>query len=272
MADDQIYEIRVKDIDISDDNVRHSNPLKDIDELAASIKKIGLIQPVVLLGDFGEPPYHLITGQRRFLAHQKVLKRNTIKAVFAGKLTKNQAKLRSLIENTQRVELNYADIAEAITSLYKAFGRDDRKVQKETGLSLRKVRDYIHIEEQASPKMKKKLSRGEVSTADVKRALRAAQGQIKKAEELLELMEEYPLTKYQKQRVTEYGKKHKKASAKNILEEAMRPKIENKIMISLPEEIRRGLEEATNELSKEVEEIVSEILEEWLYNQGFLDE
>ena len=36
---DKIYEIDLGDIEISDLNVRHSNPLKDLDELAASIKK-----------------------------------------------------------------------------------------------------------------------------------------------------------------------------------------------------------------------------------------
>ncbi len=111
-----------------------------------------------------------------------------------------------------------------------------------------------------------------MSPADVKRALGAAQGHIKKAEELLELMEEYPLTKYQKQRVTEYGTKHIKASAKTIFEKAMRPRVEKNIMISLPEEIRQGLEVATKEYSKEVEEIVPEIIEKWLYDQGFLYE
>ena len=272
MIDNHIHDIKVKDIGISDENVRLSNPLRDIDELAASIKHIGLLQPVTLLGAFGKPPYKLISGQRRFLACQDKLKRKTIRAVFAGKLLKNQAKLYSLVENIQRVELNHADIAEAITELYKFFDKDETKVQKETGLSLRKVREYIHIEEQASMKMKKQLKQGKVTTVDIKRALNAAQGEIKKAEELLELMEEYKPTRYQKRRITDYGKKHKKASAKRILEEAMRPRVENKIMISLPEEIRKGLEEATKEFSREVEEIVSEILEGWLFDQGFLDE
>jgi len=271
MADDQIYEIELRDIEISDQIVRLTHQTKDLDELAASIKKHGLLQPVVLLGDYGEPPYKLITGQRKFLAHEQ-LNKTTIRAVFAGELSKEQAILRSLVENVQRVDLNHADTAKAITGLYRAFKKDERKVQKETGLSLRKVRDYINIEAQASPGMKKKLKDKKVSPADVKRALGAAQGNIKKAEKLLELMEKYPLTKYQKQRVTEYGRKNINASAKTIFEEAIKPRVEKNIMISLPEEIRQGLETATKEFSKEVEEIVPEIIEEWLYDQGFLDE
>ena len=169
MSYDRIYEIDIQTIEISKLNVRHSNPLKDIDELAASIKKHGLLQPVVLLGSHDNPPYSLIAGQRRFLAHQ-ILKKKTIRAVFADSLSDQQAKLRSLVENLQRVELNHADIAEAITSLYEEFSSDDRKVAKETGLTLRKVRDYIKIEAQASDKMKNKLRENKVQPSDVKRA------------------------------------------------------------------------------------------------------
>ncbi len=269
MGDDKIYVIKIKDIDVSDKNVRHSNPLKDLDELAASIKKHGLLQPVVILGQYGQLPYELIAGQRCFLAHKQILNKKTIKAVFVGNLTKNQAILRSLVENVQRVELNHADTAKAITELYLLFQKDDRKVQKETGLSLRKVCDYIQIEERASKKMKRKLREGKVTTADVKRALRAAQDSIKKAEELLDLMEQYPLTKYQKTRIIQYGENHKKASAKKIIEEAMRPRVEQKIMISLPTGIRTALEKATKDFSMDAEEIVTDILKQWLSDQGY---
>ena len=195
MGDDQIYEIKLSDIEISDQSVRLTHQTKDLDELAASIKKHGLLQPVVLIGDYGEPPYKLIAGQRKYFAHER-LNKKTIRSVFTGELSKQQALLRSLVENVHRVALNHTDTAKAITDLYREFNKDERKVQKETGLSLRKVRDYIDIEAQASPKMKRKLRDKKVSPADVKRALGAAQGHIKKAEELLELMEEYPLTRY----------------------------------------------------------------------------
>jgi hypothetical protein len=71
----QIYDIRLKDIEISDDNVRESRATTDLDELAASIELLGLLQPVVLKGEPGKPKYELIGGQRRFLAHQTSLSR-----------------------------------------------------------------------------------------------------------------------------------------------------------------------------------------------------
>ena len=271
MSRDEIYAVKLTDIEISELNVRRSNATKDIDELAASIKEHGLLQPVVLLGEFGKAPYQLIAGQRRFLAHEK-LKAKTIRAVFVGDLDDDEAILLSLIENLQTVELNHADSAKAVSKLYEDYGKDERKVQKQTGLSIRRIRDYLTIDAQASAKMKRQLREKKVTPADVKRALRAAQGSIKKAEQLLDLMLEYPLTKHQKRRVQEYGEANSSASAKKILEEAIRPRVEQSILVSLPEEVRKGLEKAMEDLSQDPEEIVADVLHNWLSEQGFIDE
>lgn len=271
MSFEEIHDIEVSDIDVSEFNVRLANATKDLDELAASIREHGLLQPVILIGKFGSPPYKLIAGQRRLLAHQK-LKRRTIPAVFAGEIGEDKAVLISLVENLQSVELNHADGARAISRLYEFYGKNERRVQKETGLSLRRIRDYLTIEAQASARMKDLLKRKKVTPADVKRALRAAQGQIKKAEKLLDLMTEYKLTRHQKRRVVEYGTTHTSASAKKILDEAVLPRVEESILVSLPEDVRQGLEKATKDLEQEVEEIVTEVLHEWLREQGFIDE
>src|SRR5688500_17556793 len=133
-----ISDIPLSDIRISKENVRLHDPDRDLEERAASIKRHGLLQPVVLLGQIGKPPYKLITGQRRYLAHQKYLKARTIRAVFVAKIDRTQAIVRSLVENLQRVELEYVDTSKAVTELYTTFGNDEDRVQKETGLSIRR--------------------------------------------------------------------------------------------------------------------------------------
>ncbi|MDO9566886.1 MAG: ParB N-terminal domain-containing protein, partial [Candidatus Desulfaltia sp.] len=70
MLNNMIHDVKIAQISVSKLNVRVENATTGIDELAASIKKHGLLQPVVLLGSYGTPPYELIAGQRRFLAHQ----------------------------------------------------------------------------------------------------------------------------------------------------------------------------------------------------------
>lgn len=266
-----IHNIALKDIHVSDDNVRHQDPTKDLEELAASIKRHGLLQPVVLNGEYGKPPYELISGQRRFLAHQQILKASTIRAVFAGKLTQPEAVVRSLVENLQRVQLSYEDTAQAVTYLYKEFKGDERQVQKETGLSLRKVRDFILIEAQATSKMKSALKSGKVKPADVKRAIQASQGNLKKAEELVELIIKVKPTTHQKARLVMYGESNKSATAEKLLKEAMKPHVEQSLIISLPDEIREALLKATASLAMEPAELAAKVLVDWLRSEGFAE-
>ncbi len=265
-----IFEVPLKDIEVSNDNVRLCDATKDLDELAASIKRHGLLQPVVLMGEFGKPPYELISGQRRFLAHKQILEWPKIKAVFVGHLTQTEAVVRSLVENMQRLELEYDDTAKAVTYLYNKFGKNDRKVSQETGLSLRKVRDFILIEARATTAMKGWLKAHKVSPADVKRAIRAAQDNLDKAEELLELIMEYKPTAHQKRRLVFYGERDRKASAEDILDHAMKQHVEENLIISLPEELRKALVKATKSMDMEPDELAAKVLSDWLTNQGFV--
>ncbi len=265
---DKIYELDLDDIDISNANVRHSDPKIELDELADSIKKHGLLQPVVLLGEYGHPRYKLITGQRRYLAHKR-LGKEKIRAVFAGKLNRTQAVVRSLVENLQRVELDYTDTARAITDLYKDFDRNERKVQQETGLSIKKIREYIQIDAQATPAIKNQIHAGKITPTDVKRALRAAQGDSEKAEEIVDLIIELKPTKHEKNRIVLYGEQSKSFSAKHIMNEAMKPHVEETIIISLSDDVRRALLKATKKLSMEPEDLASKVLSDWLTAQGF---
>lgn len=268
LISDEILPIPVKDIKrVSDCNARVTDRRVGIEDLVESIKKQGLLQPVVLLGSYGNPPYELIVGQRRFLAH-KEMGAETIKAVFAKDLDDWKARILSLGENMQRVELNHADKAKAITELYIHFKRDDRRVAKELGLPLRTVRDYIKIEERATQKGKEWLSKGKITKADLKRVIDAAQGDDKKADRLLGMMP--PLSKYEKQRAVSYGKAHPKASADEIYEDSQKPRMEPTIILNLPKEIDNALNKAANKLSMDRESTAVRALSEWLKNHGFL--
>jgi hypothetical protein len=165
--------------------------------------------------------------------------------------------------------LSYEDTAQAVTYLYKKFGGDERQVQKETGLSLRKVRDFILIDAQATPKMKAALKAQKVKPADVKRAIQASQGNLKKAEELVELIIEVKPTTHQKARLVMYGESNKSAPAEKILKEAMKPHVEQSLIITLPEEIREALIKATSSLAMEPAELAAKVLGDWLRSEGF---
>jgi ParB/RepB/Spo0J family partition protein len=264
-----IYDIPIREITLSDENVRQTDREKELDELADSIAKYGQLQPVLLRGSHGNPPYELIVGQRRFLACKRLNKPN-IRCVFAGPLTNVQASIRSLAENMLRVELNHADAARAITHLYKYFGRDERRVQKETGISLRRIRQYIDVEERATPVMKRELNAKKVTPADVQRALRAAGGDSNKAERLLDRMRKYQLTTYQKKTLVEFAEGNPGASVGDIVAEAQKPRHERTIMVNLPDDVHKGLERAAKKLAMGPEEVAAQALSEWLSAKGFI--
>ena len=264
----EIHEISLEDINVSELNVRITHPERDLEELAESIRLHGLLQPAVLSGVFGNPPYDLISGQRRYLAHERILKASTIKAVFAGKLSRTEALIRSLVENLQRADLEFQDTSRAVTALFAELG-SEQKVKEATGLSMRRIRDHLMIEARASEKMKTQLQDGKVSAADVKRALQAAQENIEKAEKLLDLMIEFAPTAHQKRRLVSYGEADSAAAAEIILERAMKPHVERKLVIALTDDIRSALEKATQAKEMEASDLAEQILSEWLLSEGF---
>ena len=260
-------EKKLKDIEVSDYNVRRTEP-DDIDELAESIKKYGLLQPVVLVGKVSDPPpYRLIVGQRRFKAHQK-LGLEKIRAVFCDEKDEWQLRMLSLSENMHRKNLNYSDAAEAITHLYKHFAGDYAKVAHELGLSEATIRDYVKIEEQATPRAKDMLKKKEISRSDVKVAIAAGQGDPDRIDAILD--EVKTLTRYDKGRLVEYSKRNPGSTVRKMVAEAKKPKYQPTVILNLGAETDKALNTAVDKMSMNREEIAVLALEDWLREKGFL--
>lgn len=269
MNTNTIYPIKLSEIKVSELNVRTNEVDTGLDELAESIRLFGLMQPIVLKGEFGHPPYEVIVGQRRFLAH-KLLQRNDINAVFSGKIDDIDAILISLSENMHRLDLDYADKAKTITKLFIHFNRTEEDVRQATGLSIRTIRDYIKIDEQATPLGLKMLKESKISKPDLKRVIDIAQGDETKLTALLS--EINTLSRHEKDRAVKFGKNNPKASVHQILEDAKKPKIEETVMLNLPMKVTKALRKACEELSIEKEALTMNALTEWLKNNNFLDE
>lgn len=271
MAQEELYDIPIKDIRNvveSGLNVRHHDVEMGVEDLARSIAKHGLVQPIVLRGKFGAPPYDLIIGQRRLLAH-KVLNKRTIKARFKPRnFGSFEAQVESLMENMQRVKLNHADAAEAITTMYNRYNKSVRRVADDLGVSEATVRDYLKIEALASPKAKRLLGARKVRKEDVKRVIRAAQGNLRKADELLDYLPS--MSTYDKVRMAEYGEEHPRARAKEIVTEASKPRLETAIILQLVPEVDKALEMAAGQLDMDKAAVAMEAVHDWLTEKGFL--
>jgi ParB family chromosome partitioning protein len=268
--EERIYPVPLDDIkDMAQGglNVRMTDRDVDIEDLAESIKKHGLLQPILLRGKFGNPPYDLIAGHRRLAAH-RLLKMEKIEARFKPpEYDDFEARVDSLVENMQRVKLNHADAAEAITMVYNHLGKRVKSVADELGISGGCVREYLKIEEQATPKMERLLKERGVKKEDIKRVIKAAQGNMKTADELLDYLP--ILTTYDKKRMAEIGSK-RKATAKVLVSEAKKPRFENVLILELAPEEDKALEQAAEKLDMDKKEVAAEAIRDWLTEKGFL--
>ncbi len=113
-AKEGIIELRIENIFPNHDQPRHLIKEDSINELAASIKERGIIQPI-LVKEEQEGKYELICGERRLNAAKKIgLERipAIVKDIATDELLET-----ALIENIQREDLNPIEEAEAYLKL-----------------------------------------------------------------------------------------------------------------------------------------------------------
>jgi len=115
-AQNSVVEIPIEDIEPNPYQPRKHFENETLKELADSIKKDGLIQPVVVVED-GLDGYILVAGERRWRA-SKMAKMGTIKAIVLD-ITKEQMQQYALIENIQREDLNPIELAQSYEALIK---------------------------------------------------------------------------------------------------------------------------------------------------------
>ena len=267
----RIYPVPIKDIrEVRESglNVRHTGVDVGVEDLARSIAKHGLLQPIVLRGKFGNPPYDLIVGQRRLLAHKQLRKKSIDARFKPPNYGMFQSQVESLIENMQRVKLNHADAAEAVTAIYNHYNGSVHKVAEELGISEPSVREYLSIEKLASKKAKRMLKEGRVKKEDIKRVIRAAQGNMTKADRLLDHLP--TMTRYDKDRMADYGEKHPEAAHNEIIKEAKKPRLESAVILQLAPDVDEALERAAVQFEMDKASIAVEAVSDWLKEMGFL--
>lgn len=105
---------------------------KKIDELAQSIKKNGLIQPIAVRKS-SNSKFEIIAGERRWIAAQKAGLHEV--PVIVLNLNDNQSLELAIIENIQREELNSIEEAKGYDRLIKEFNYDHEKLSEFMGKS-----------------------------------------------------------------------------------------------------------------------------------------
>ena len=113
-----------------------------IKELAETLDKDGLLQPIVVRED-GEDHYEIIAGERRYRA-AKSLGWETIPAIVKN-MDDDQAASLALIENLQREDLNPIDEAKAYTNLMKLNDLTQTALAKDMGKSQSYIANKLRL-------------------------------------------------------------------------------------------------------------------------------
>jgi len=108
-----LLEIPLTNIKVNPFQPRKHFDEKALLELSESIKRHGLLQPIVVVEEMDE--YIIVAGERRFRA-SKMAKTKTIKAVVVSATAEEMREL-ALIENIQREELNAIELAKSYSEL-----------------------------------------------------------------------------------------------------------------------------------------------------------
>lgn len=139
-----IDDFNVADIRPNPAQPRRTFSEQELDELAASIKQRGVLQPILLRPDPDAPnQYQIVAGERRWRAAQRAgLK--TIPAVVRD-MDELQLLEVGIIENVQREDLNPIEEAEAYGALIKRFGRTQENLAESVGKSRAHIANTMRL-------------------------------------------------------------------------------------------------------------------------------
>ena len=115
---------------------------KKIDELALSIKKNGLIQPIAVRPD-KDNTYEIIAGEGRWLAAQKAGLHEI--PVIILNLNDTQSLELAIIENIQRENLNSIEEAKGYQRLVKEFNYNHEKLSEFMGKSRSHISNTLRL-------------------------------------------------------------------------------------------------------------------------------
>jgi ParB family chromosome partitioning protein len=122
----------------------------DIDELAASLRERGIIQPIVVRPIRGSAEsYEIIAGERRWRAAQRANLHDV--PVVIVEATDAEALQLAIVENVQRTDLNPLEEAEGYRALIEEHGNSQEEIARIVGKSRSYVANTLRLLKLSEP-------------------------------------------------------------------------------------------------------------------------
>lgn len=145
-----IFQIEVEKIKPNPHQPRKNFGEDSLRELAASIREVGILQPIVVTKVEKETStgtdveYILIAGERRFLA-AKILGLERVPAIVRRVDFERERLEMAIIENLQRENLNPVETARAFSRLQDEFNLTQREIATRLGKSREAVANSVRL-------------------------------------------------------------------------------------------------------------------------------
>lgn len=139
-----------------------------LNELAASIRQVGLLQP--LLVRRMEGGYELVAGERRLRA-VRILGLERVPCVVQNDVFEEDSAMMALIENLQRENLHYLEEAECYNALLAAYSLTQEELAERLGKSQSSIANKLRILK-LSPEVKRAVTEGKLSERHARALLR----------------------------------------------------------------------------------------------------
>lgn len=269
----EYQEIPLEDLVVGKGQVRTLDPGKDIDKLADSIDKQGLLQPIVVCEATQAGKWEILTGQRRFLAH-KILKRKTITAaVLDEKVDEAEAKAISITENLIRRNLSGTELIDGITFLYNKYG-SAKAVHEATGIAYDDIRHYVKFPRLIKP-LQEMVKEGEI---DIKVALKAQDAvevgnESPKEEDAVKLAREMKtMSDPQRKKLVKERRESPGLTVDDAIEQARTGSKITQVIVTLTGDAHAALQRYAKDQETTQDEAAASIIEESLVARGFLEQ
>ena len=137
-----INEVPLSQIHANPDQPRRDFDQESLEELAESLREIGIIQPITLR-KMAEGDYQIIAGERRFRA-AGIAGLKTIPAYIRTADDENVMAM-ALIENIQREDLNSMEVALACQNLLEVYNMTQEQLSSRIGKKRATIANYIRL-------------------------------------------------------------------------------------------------------------------------------
>ena len=263
-----VEDLALELIDIGTAQVR-TDLSSGIDELVLSIRRQGLLQPIVVVKN-PNGRYEVIAGQRRFLAHQK-LGWASIRAIVrdGSDIDETDRVTLSLTENLIRRDNSQKELIDACTKLHRRYG-SIKMVAEETGLAASIVSQYVKYD-QLVPELKDKVDNAQLDmkvALQAQRAATAPDGSIdtlaasKFAEELA------PLSNQQRKQFVKVAADHGDTPLEERIELGRRQPVLRQVIVTLEASLHRSLQSYARDEGLSQDEAASSLIEDALVRRG----